>query len=384
MLFNVYDKMPVWLQNVAVTMAGVKTNRLKESRTFWKALSFLEASDKWSPTELRNYQEEKLRELTRHAYENVPYYRRVFDERRIHPNDIRTIEDLEKLPVLTKLEVRRQSNELQARGWPARRIVTGHTGGTTGMALQLAEDRDTWAWNWAVIWRFRKRFGIELGEPYITFGGRRGIVPLSRLAPPFWRRNLASRQTYVSVHHMTVQNMKPLVDYLGSRSVAFYAGYPSAFYLLASYLLRENIRLDRPPRVIITNSESLLPHQRRTIARAFDCEVADYYGQTEHCSLICECERHRYHVDGEFGIVEFLAPNRHATAARRIVSTGLQNPVMPLIRFDTGDQATLADEPCSCHRRTPTATHIDGRIEAVIVTPDGRQLGRLDQPLQGR
>lgn len=78
---------------------------------------------------------------------------------------------------------------------------------------------------------------------------------------------------------MTVQNMKPLVDYLQKRRVAFYAGYPSAFYLLASYLLRENIRLDRPPRVVITNSESLLPHQRRTIAQALECEVADYYGQ---------------------------------------------------------------------------------------------------------
>jgi len=99
--------------------------------------------------------------------------------------------------------------------------------------------------------------------------------------------------------------------------------------------------------------------------------------------MMCECDRHRYHVDMEFGIVEFLPSEGSSTAGGRIISTGLQNPVMPLIRYDTGDLATLADGPCPCGRHSPTAVSIDGRIEAVIVTPDGRQLGRLDHLFKG-
>ena len=172
--------------------------------------------------------------------------------------------------------------------------------------------------------------------------------------------------------------MSALAKYLQRRKVVYYSGYPSALYLVARYFLEEGIRLHNPPRVIVTGAESLLPHQRELIAQAFDAEVADQYGASEQCGNISECEKHSYHVDFEFGIIELLPIPNHPPNVRRIVCTGFKNPVMPLIRYDIGDIATLSDRPCDCGRVSQTVEKIDGRVESYIITPDGRQLGRLD------
>jgi phenylacetate-CoA ligase len=291
--------------------------------------------------------------------------------------DIRGARDLPKLPLLDKQTIRRRRADLVSAGWPRPRKRYGHTGGTTGTALELVFDVETLACQWAVWWRHRQRFGARLRDPFIVFGGK-NVVPLHRMEPPIWRRNLPMRQTYVSIHHMTRANMPALVEYLQTRRVGYYSGYPSGLYLLAAHLIATGRRLDTPPPLVFTGSESLLPHQRRTMAAAFQAEVADQYGATEQCGNISECEQHVYHVDMEFGIVEFLPIAGQPGDVRRIVCTGLHNPAMPLIRYDIGDVATLREAPCACGRQSPAVAAIDGRIESYIVTPDGRRLGRLD------
>ncbi len=208
------------------------------------------------------------------------------------------------------------------------------------------------------------------------------MVPLTSMKPPFWRSNWALNQTYVSVHHMSRQNMSHLVEYLQTRRAAYYTGYPSALYLLALYLKEQGVRLAHRPSVTVTASESVLPHQRLAMREAFDGEVADFYGASEMCVCASECEEHRYHVDMEFGVLELLPVEGLPGPARRIVCTSLMNPVMPLIRYDIGDIAIQASEPCLCGRAAPALERIDGRIESYIVTPDGRQLGRLDFPFK--
>ncbi|MBU0638908.1 MAG: phenylacetate--CoA ligase family protein, partial [Planctomycetes bacterium] len=275
--FWLYGRLPVGLQNAACSLYGLRMLRERFGTTFRRALAFLEESRKWSLNELRAYQDEQLRLMVRHAYDTVPYYRAVFEQRRLTPDDIRTVADLPKLPVLTKQVVRERFADLRSRGWPRRRCLFHRTSGTTGTALRLVRDRDTQAWVYAVVWRHRRPFGIDHREPFIAFGGR-AVVPLTDMRPPFWRRNWSLRQTYVSTHHMTVQNMPALVDYLRTRRVAYYTGYPSALYLLAMFMLENDVRLPNPPRMVFTAAETLLDYQRQAITRGLGCDVADYYG----------------------------------------------------------------------------------------------------------
>ena len=375
--FRVYEKLPIWMQNIACTLAGIKMRYSRYNRSFHETLRMLEESDRWSLEQLRGYQQEQLGNVIRHAYNTVPYYRELFDNRKLTPNDVQKISDLPKLPILEKRTVRERSGDLISTDWPRRRQIIAHTGGTTGTSLKLVSDINTQPAQWAVWWRHRRRFGVKLHDPFIVFAGR-PVVPLSNMKPPFWRRNLATHQTYVSVHHLTKQNMPYLVDYLQKRNVVFYSGYPSGLYLVATYLLDNRISLKNPPKITFTGSETLLPHQRRVISLAFNCDVADHYGATEQCCTISECEKHSYHVDMEFGIIEFLPVEGAPSNVRRIVGTGFYNPAMPLIRYNIGDLATICNSPCPCGRQAPTVERIDGRIESYVITRDGRQLGRFD------
>jgi phenylacetate-CoA ligase len=375
--FRYYRRLPVWAQNVCCSLGGLKNRRARYGRTFREALAFLERSEWWSLNEQVQYQNERLREVVRHAYDTVPYYREVFDAHKLRPEDIRTRDDLPKLPALTKQTIRSRLSDLLSRAVSRKRHVHVHTGGTTGTALPLVMTPETIQWQWAVWWRHHRRFGIDVRDPFIVFAGR-NVVPLADMDPPFWRRNLPMHQTYVSIHHMTQRNMAALVDYLQRRKVVYYSGYPSALYLLATYLLDERIRLRHPPRLVVTGAETVLPHQRQAIQKALDAEVADQYGATEMAGNISECPRHVYHVDMEFGVVELEPLAGLPGPQRRILCTALHNEAMPLIRYDIGDIATVGGQTCSCGRQAPVAERIDGRIESYIITPDGRQLGRLD------
>jgi phenylacetate-CoA ligase len=371
-----YERLPVFLQNVACSLAGLKMRRERYNRTFLNALEFLRKSQWWSLSEQRAYQDEKLKLIIEHAYKTVPYYRETFDAQKLTPNDIKCKEDLNKLPLLDKKTVRKRFADLQSKGWPKRLIRYGHTSGTTGSALKLAMGVETQPWQWAVWWRYRERFGLKLNDPFIVFAGR-NVVPLKNLNLPIWRRNITMHQTYLSTHHLSKNNLTAVAKYLCKRRVKYYSGYPSGIYLLACFFLENKIHLSYPPRAVLTGSETLLPHQREIIGKAFDTEVSDQYGTSEQCGNISACEKHSYHVDMEFGIVEFLPMKNMPSNVRRIVCTGFHNLVMPMVRYDIGDIATVNDSICSCGRESTTVEKIDGRIESYILTPDGRQLGRL-------
>lgn len=374
---RLYENSPIVLQNLACSLAGWNIRRTRYGKTFQRALAFLEESERWSRSDLDAYQDEQLRSIIQHAYDEVPYYREVFDKRKLVPEDIRTVADLPKLPLLQKQTIRDRWQDLHARDFPKRRMVYHATGGTTGKALAFAADIDTQPWHFAVQWRHRGRFGCRFGDEFVVFSGK-NAVPLKQQGPPIWRRNRPMHQTYVTAHHLTERNMEPLVEYLQTREVAFYCGYPSALYLVAVYLLDHDIRLRHPLRMVSTNSETVLPHQRSALTKAFDCPVGDHYAATESCVYISECERNTYHVDMEYAAVEFLEVEGAPGDTCRIVGTGFHNPAMPLIRYDIGDLATIGQQACPCGRSAPTVERIDGRIESYLVTPEGRRLGRLD------
>src|SRR4030042_4274858 len=81
---------------------GALPPRLRYGRVFWETYNILRESQFWSHERMEQYQLEQLGRLLRHAYENVPYYRRIFDERQLKPKDIKRLEDLRNFPLLTK------------------------------------------------------------------------------------------------------------------------------------------------------------------------------------------------------------------------------------------------------------------------------------------
>lgn len=376
---KLYPRLPIFLQNLACTAQGHSQRRLRYGGDFHRLLDWLEQSQWWSAEEIKDYQEEQLRRLAAHAYATVPYYRRIFDERKLKPGDIRTLADLEALPVLTKEDVRRHFKEMVSDKVDAKELVFCHTSGTTGKSLQFYQEARAIQFRWAVWWRHRQRFGIPFDAPYATFTGL-AAVPLEQQSPPFWRENRAMHQTIFTMHHIVPAKVRAVVERLNRGGFAYYAGYPSIIFVLAGLIEEAGCEITAPPRAIFTGAENLYDNQREVIARVFKAPVTDEYGFSEGCGNAARCEHDLFHEDIEFGILECGNAEQidDHTRQGRIIATGFAGQAMPFIRYDVGDIGTWQSTSCPCGRMANVLTRINGRIEDFVITPEGRRILRFD------
>lgn len=372
-LESLYEHSPSLLQNVAVSLYGLKIILREYGPKFERLLEQFEAHLRWSAGELKAYQDEHVSNMVRHAYANVPYYHDLMNGRGLKPDDFRTTEDLEKLPVLTRRQVMDHGPQLIARNAKRADRIIGHTSGTTGSPLRLVWDRNVCLVKTVVDWRQKRLAGLNPGDRIAFFLGRQ-VAPLAQSRPPFWRHNWTLHHLFCSSFHLSPTNLPHYFTKLEKFQPRAIEGYPSTISILAGYL---NSRGETfPLQAVLTSSETLLAAQREAIEKAFACKVYDFYGMAERVVFATECERHEgKHVNTDFGFTE-IADGRSVSSEcgrlGRIVATGLHNFTMPLIRYETSDVTTLAKEPCACGRALPMMSGVTTKDEDIVVTPDGR------------
>jgi phenylacetate-CoA ligase len=170
-------------------------------------------------------------------------------------------------------------------------------------------------------------------------------------------------------------------DALSHAHIRYIWGYTSSLYALAQEAIRAG-RTDLRFSVAITNAEPLYDFQRAVIEQAFRCPVRETYGMAEIVASATECEHARLHLWPEAGIVEIFDGNSPLPVGEsgELTCTGLINMDMPLIRYRVGDTGALAspETPCPCGRHLPVLAGVEGRVDDLIITPDGRRIGRLD------
>jgi phenylacetate-CoA ligase len=339
---------------------------------FRRQLEELEASQWLSHDELAEYQNRKLRALVLHAYETVPYYRRVMIERKLTPADIKNQEDLRKLPILTRSDVRKYENELLSSAHRKKRLVHGHTSGTTGSPLEFYWDRQMCVFNNAAFWRQARWAGLNCGDKFAVALGR-VVTPTTQKEPPFWRMNYLHNQLWISSFHLNEENLCHYIRKLERFRPLALECYPSTAYIIAKYL--ESRGETFPLRAVITSSETLFAFQRETIENSFSCRIYDYYGLAERVVFATECDRHEgRHLNMEYGICEILDSDDIPVEDGEegyIVGTSLHNYAMPFIRYKTSDISAVKKEPCSCGRKLPLIKDITTKAEDIIVTPTG-------------
>ncbi|MGC2449521.1 MAG: hypothetical protein WA477_17870 [Candidatus Sulfotelmatobacter sp.] len=375
---QVYPRLPVFLQNAACWYYGTKEARVRSGRAFEQRLKELLDSEKLSAAEIEAYQNEKLCRLIRHAFENVPYYRERWKSLKLSAEDIRCREDLAKLPVLTKEDVRQNLERLVSEKVSKHELVFRHTSGTTGKALHFYTTTSAIAFQWAVWWRHRLRFGVAPGAWHANFTGKR-VVPLDQRTPPFWRWNRPLHQALLGMHHLTAGKISSVIEFLNSNRFDFYSGYPSIIHMLAVHGSAAGLTLQLPPRAIFTGAENLLDFQRRDIQRFTGAILTDQYGCSEGCGNASQCPEFVYHEDFEFGIIEGMEL-QPGNAARSILCTGFANDAFPLIRYEVGDTGVWQqnDQACCCGRQSRVLLRIDGRKDDYVVTPEGAHIMRFD------
>ncbi len=368
-----YNLLPIFLQNTFVARHGRRNRRERFGPEFDRLSRLLEESERWTREELRAYQESRLGVIVRHAYDTVPYYRDLFDRLRLVPADIRSIEDLAKLPVLTRSELAANAERMLSRAADRKTLRSGSTSGTSGSPLTVYWDRSTVIMNNACYMRARRWAGAPFGARYATITGR-ALVPIRQRRPPFWRHNPAWNQVMFSSLHLSEANLAHYVLALRDFGVEALEAYPTSAYILARYLEARNEHL--PLRAVMTTGEPLFPEERRVIEERFRTSVFDQYAEAERVVFTCECERHEgHHIYEEYGITELLddagAPVPAGTRGR-ITGTTLHNTAMPLLRYTFGDVGTLSTRTCSCGRTLGLLDGLTSRDEDILVAPGGR------------
>ena len=370
-----YEKSPCLLQDIGITLYGIKIYRREYGRRLERLLAQFESQQWFSRPELENYQNEKLHSIMKHCYENVPYYQSLMRARKLTPADIRSAADLTKLPILTRDDVRQHQKAMIATNVRRSALIAGHTSGTTGSPLEVFYDRSVCLAKNAADWRQKLIAGINLGDRIAYFLGRL-VVPVRNSKPPFWRHNWTLNHLFCSSFHLSPNNLKTYVDKLRSFSPKAIEGYPSTVYIMAASLLSNNQTL--PVQAVFTSSEPLLEHHREVIQKAFEAPVFDYYGMAERTVFATECERHSgKHVNTDFGIVEILGEKGKPAAKGelgRLVTTGLHNFAMPLLRYQTSDVSLWSQNECPCGRSFPLMNDVTTKDEDIVTSPDGRYI----------
>lgn len=331
-----------------------------------------------SPDQIRELQDLKLRKLIHHAYGHVAYYRELFDQHGLRPDDIATAEDLRKLPFLTKDHVRRHLFfDLLSDNHDKRDIQRIATSGSTGEPFVCYVDRHQLEMRWAATLRSMEWTGWRFGDRQVrlwhqTLGMSRSQV---------WRERLDAvlqRRKFVPAFELSDENLAEFGRQVARHEPALIDGYAESLNFLAEYLKRDDLG-GVHPKGVISSAQVLPPQSREIIEEQFDCGVFDKYGAREFSGIAYECEAHKgHHVVAENYIVELIKDGRPARPGEigEVAITDLNNYCLPFIRYRVGDLAMAMDpgESCSCGRGLPMIGAIEGRVQAIIVGANGRYL----------
>ncbi|MGE0545751.1 MAG: phenylacetate--CoA ligase family protein [Kofleriaceae bacterium] len=318
-----------------------------------------------------------LRRLTRHAYQHTAYYRKAFEQVGVHPDDIKTLDDLRKIPLLRRAMAQTTVNERTAT-WPEV-AVSKTTSGSTGQPLEVRFCNESRHWRDATRWRGYGWGGYAMGMKAMHLWGVPAIQPTRYQRAKIAVDRKLRRDVYVSCMVRSKDVLREMVRTVERERPQAILGYAQAIADLARFVNAENLR-NWGDISVVYGAERLWPHDRDDIARAFGPGVFETYGCREFMLMACECEAHDgLHESVENLIVEILVEQpdgtmRPANPGERgeVAVTDLHNLACPMIRYTTGDLAIArAQAPCSCGRTMPKLGPVDGRVTDTMRDADG-------------
>lgn len=312
-------------------------------------------------------QAQKLQATIRHAYRNVAYYRRLFDAAGVTPNDIRTPEDLGRVPTSGKEDLLDAGyDDLIAGHLERSGLISSLTSGSTGKAFTVLRTR--------VDLQRRKFLDLRALTEV-------GFRPWDKLAAYTVRRNTNSGKPqkvfYRSKWISALQPMGTAVAELSAYNPSFLWSYPSSFRALLDFT---NAHLDIActPCALVTTAEA--PDEAlRDACKTLALEHFNFYGAVETGRIAWECRAHDgLHLNTDNVVLEIVptAAKHSADIADlgETVITTLNNDAMPFIRYRLGDLCRYLDRPCSCGISLPLISAPIGRSSDLVKLPSGRLL----------
>jgi phenylacetate-CoA ligase len=326
----------------------------------------LRRSWRMPPSSMEELQAKKLRSILRYAYFNVPFYHRKFDKAGVKPDDIKTVDDLKRIPPTTKDEIRAiPIYDLVAKNFDVKKCKRDITSGSSGVPLTTYMDREALDF-YSAVWI------AVFFENGVKFWDKKAIIGEPRNFPKEknWTEYFGIMpHKYISIFDDAQAQLGVLRAYRPD----IIEGYPSSLSIIADVYRRQKGGLK--PRLIFTLAETLDKVTRKFITSSFEADLLDYYGSSEFSLIAWECSQHfGYHINANCLVVEFLRNGDSVGGNERgeITCTSLVNYAMPLIRYRHGDIGIPLREPCLCGMTLPLMKVVEGRADDFLTALDGR------------
>ncbi|MBM3814724.1 MAG: phenylacetate--CoA ligase family protein [Acidimicrobiia bacterium] len=337
-----------------------------------ESLAAIGLGPRWNQERVRRFQDRRLLRLVRHAYENVPHYRRLFEKAGLRPEAIRGVEDLGRIPITHRSDFQAGAEEVVARGYDPRRLITHRSSGTTGEPMTM---RRTW-FEERLLHVFR--LWVQMSEGLRPTDARAAIALHRWIDPKLRDRHKWPERFGLFVRYALSCEIAPeeLLEQLLRLRPEVLQGYPNQIAAVGLAAKRSGTT-GLKPRLILSGGETLTPLLLSQIREYFCAPVLVNYAAHEFNLLAYQCrEEGLFHVCGESLILEVIHEGRPAAEGEtgEVVGTALHSFAMPVIRYRLNDLVTVGPQRCPCGLEGPTLSAIQGRVIEMFTLPSGRKL----------
>lgn len=359
---------------IKINTRGYFNRLVREGYKFHKFLHLLNALDSENEEYRRDFQLAALNRILSHAYAKIPFWHSVLDQSGLNPGNLRSVDDLKKLPLLSKKEIQKDITSFLDPSTRKVFLSKGLTSGTTGSPGVFYRDFRSVNFENAITWSIRSKAGMHHKSRMVWLRGDI-VAPPQKKVPPFWIVNKGENKLVVSTYHLIPEYQLNIIDQIRQYQPIGAFAYPSAAYILARWC--KQLGQTMPFRNLHTSSETILEEQQEVIRSTLRGQWVDIYGQAERVNLLASFDDGDYNVYTEYGVTELLP---HGDNRFEIIGSTLHNYAMPLFRYRTGDIVTSFSDGGN---ERPKIKGLSGRQEDFVRLPDNRLIGRLDLVFKG-
>lgn len=320
----------------------------------------------WPPEKILEWQNDKLRRLIDDAYHYSPYYHNLFDSISLDPRDIKTKEDLNSIPPLTKDIIREHYDDILLHGKKGIHYRHASTGGSTGNPTRYVKDNNSWGFINAFHILMWKKTGYHYGDPFLALGSS-SLFPTNQKSIKHSLYYGLKGKTPFNAMNMSEERMNECIDIIKKKKIHYIYGYASSIFLLAKFLEDQHRESEVSIRACFPTSEILTDVYRNTIERVFRCVVSDMYGA--HDGGIAAHKISDGYKVGYNCLVQTLDGSSSGPA----LLTDVLSTSFPFIRYQLGDEVSL-DEGYNSFYNGQVLSHVIGRTSDVIRLENGRVL----------
>lgn len=333
--------------------------------------SFFSQSQWWSREKLLTYQSDKLNKLLQISVKEVPFYRNLYNQHAVDVSEVKTIDDLYRLPIVSKKELKACYPEGCTRktNWPVKEYFTS---GSSGNPFAVMVDNQTMSQARALMLLRANYSGWQQGDAVFQTGMslQRGVVKKIK--------DVVFNTYYASAFDLSDSRLDSYLQVIEQKKIRYLMGYPGSIFALANRAWQISCNLKMSG--VVTWGDNLYEHFRKSIEQQFQCRVTDTYGCGEGIQVAAQCPDgyNNYHIFMPHVIVEIVDDNGQPIPRGElgnILLTRLEPGTMPLIRYKVGDVGRMSvEKACACGRGFDILEKIVGRDSDIIHTPNGNKL----------